>query len=38
MRFDATLGRVLGGPVAGATTLILGVALRLGQRVLPVGN
>ncbi len=30
LRFDATLGRVLGGPQAGATTVGLGLGLRLG--------
>ena len=30
LRFDATLGRVLGGGPAGATTVGLGAALRLG--------
>lgn len=32
LRFDATVGRVLGGPAAGGTTLGLGLALRLGQK------
>ena len=32
LRFDATVGRVLGGPAAGATTLGVGLALRLGQK------
>jgi len=31
VRFDATLGKVLGGPATGATTLSVGLALRLGQ-------
>jgi hypothetical protein len=35
LRFDATLGKVLGGPAAGATTLGVGLALRLGQHTLP---
>ena len=30
LRFDASLGRVLAGPAAGATTMGLGLALRLG--------
>jgi len=30
LRFDASLGRVLAGPAAGATTVGLGLALRLG--------
>ena len=34
LRLDATLGKVLGGPVAGATTFSLGAALRLGQHTL----
>ncbi|NML65517.1 hypothetical protein HHL22_09905 [Hymenobacter sp. RP-2-7] len=35
LRFDATLGKVLGGPAAGATTVSVGLALRLGQHPLP---
>ena len=35
LRLDATLGKVLGGPAAGATTLGLGLGLRLGQHTLP---
>ena len=31
LRFDATVGKVLGGPATGATTAGLGLAFRLGQ-------
>lgn len=34
LRFDATLGKVLGGPAASATTVSVGLALRLGQHPL----
>ncbi|MGI4834769.1 MAG: hypothetical protein ACRYFK_15040 [Janthinobacterium lividum] len=34
LRFDATLGKVLGGPATGATTVSVGLALRLGQHTL----